>query len=349
MKQRSLADVPEQAFLIPSRHDVVLLEEEGKDGKPGSMRFKMLAHSGKPIPDHGFFGTFAVNLSGISWPKGDRLPALLDHDSGKRIGYTDKLQITERGLEAEGVMLSNQAANEVRLDSKAGFPWQASVRLRATKVLDIGDGEEHEVNGHKLTGPATVFEECALREVTFTAFGADPHTSAAALASRIAGPAAAPQKDDTMTDKQNAPPAPPVDETKLRAEGEGAERLRVTTILAAAGDEQKALAAELVQKGATVQDALLALNADLRARLASKQKAAEPEAKPLGNVPPQEKQQKLADQPEGPAKWTAQWEADEALRDEFMGSKAAWLSYNANRHRCKDYGSAAAFAASGTN
>lgn len=345
MKQRSLADVPKQAFLVPSLHDVVLLEEEGKDGKPGGARFKMLANSGKPIADHGFFGAFAVNLSGISWPKNGRLPALLDHDTSKRIGYTDKLQVTDRGLEAEGVLLGNAAALDVRLDSKAGFPWQASVYLQATKMLDISDGEEHVVNGHKLMGPATVFEECTLREVTFTALGADQNTSAAALASRMAVPEAAPPKESKMTDKQNAPPTP-VDETKLRAEGEGAERLRVTTILASAGDDQKSLALELVQKGATVQDALLALNADLRARLSAKQKTAEPDAKPLGNVPPKTK---LADLPDGPEKWTAQWDSDEALRDEFMGSKSVWMAYNANRHRCKDYGSAAAFAASDTN
>lgn len=339
-------EFPASACLIDCPQDVLLQEEQG-DGATRQTRFRMLANSGKPIGGHPFFGTLGVRLSGIKWSKG-KIPALLDHDTARRIGFTKKLSITERGLEAEGVLLDNEEAKAVAMDSRSGFPWQASVYLHATKVLEVAEGEEHEVNGYKFTGPGFVFEESELREVTFTVFGADPNTSAAALSSAFAATVRAPLKSETkMTETKQQTPAPePVDEAKLRAEAAGAERQRVTAIMAAAGEGQHELAMQLVTEGASLQDAVLKLNADLRAKLKAKIEQAEG-TKPLGSGAKNEPtpEQKLAAMPEGEAKWTAQWEQDAALRDEFMGNKAAWFSFRKNEHRCRDYGSAAAFAA----
>lgn len=319
--------------------------------EPGKRpKFRMLANSGKPIPNHGWLGALGINLAGVKWAS-DKMPVLLDHDTGRRLGYTTKLAVTDEGLIAEGVLLSNPDAVSVAQDSRDGFPWQASVYLRATKLLELGDGVEHVVNGHTMTGPGYVFEESELREVTFCALGADPNTSAAALADQVLGEVVVEltTKHQPMTaePKPTNPPAPPVDNTALLASERAAERDRCNRILRAAAAEQAELRDKLIADGVPLADAMEQLACDARNRLSARLQAAAPATKPA-SAPSSESDpnaaaaRALAALPEGVEKWKAEYAASAALRNEF-GSESVWLAYRKNEARCKHYGSGEKF------
>lgn len=328
---------PKQAFLFHAH--VVQLADADADGP---QRFTMLANSGKPIRDHAWFGSLGINLQGVRWT--GKVPVLLDHDTTKRIGVAEALSVTDNGLEATGKFLRNADAQAVLQDSKAGFPWQASVYLKASKVLEIAAGEEHVVNGHTMTGPGYVFEESELREVTFTALGADPNTSAAALSSDDAGMVTATLTSKNMPEQKTE--SPNIDEARLRQEAtqaaQTAERTRVQRIMAAADATQLSLASSLVQSGATVEDAMAQLLSDMRTKLSALRSPSQ-DTQPLaaGNRSEHStadaEAARLAAMPEGTEKWEAQWSKDAALRAEFS-DKNVYLSYMRNRHRITNYG-----------
>jgi hypothetical protein len=344
-------DVPVEALRLNMPENLLTLaaEERDEDGKvTRKPRFKMQVNSGIPMA-HWWHGTLAVNLSGIRWE--GAVGALLDHDPSQRVGYTTKLYLDdELGLVAEGVMLSNDDAQRVRLDSKEGYPWQASCYLVAEKILRLDDGVEHEVNGHTITGPALVFEASHLREVTFCALGADSNTSSdASLAEgegeRIRVPLSV--KESTMT-KQNdetaeQPAAPQVDTEAIALEARNAEQARVNDILELAHESQMTLAKDLISKGTNALEAAKALSADLRKKDAEAAPAAQPTPATAAlsapaPAPTSEQLDATKDLPEGEDKWKQQWAEDASLRAEFQGNENVWLSYSRNKDKCRDFG-----------
>ncbi len=359
---RSAVKVPDAAFRLQvERGDVQLTRAtEGAEGeaKTTRTRFAMLVNSGKPMA-HPWFGMLGVNLAGVKWAA-EKMPVLLDHDTTLRLGFTTKLEVTKRGLVAEGDLLSNENARAVAADSSEGFPWQASCYLRATKLLEIRAGEEHTVNGHTFTGPGYVFEESLLREVTFCALGADPNTNAATLAGDVAGAVVVPLSnvEPPMNEPQNpTPPAAPDNTAALAtasADAQKAERDRVSRILRAASTEQAELRDKLIADGVSLADAMEALALDGRNRATARLAAAGAAGgAPLaagntGNTPSQTPAQieaaRLAALPDGEEKWRAQFAADAKLRAEFGGKESVWLSYCRNKDHCRAYGSAQQFA-----
>lgn len=318
------------------RIDEVKLAEPTEEGR--KPRFEMVVHTGQLL-DRGWLGKLIVNLEGITWGDKKHVPALLDHDPTLRLGYTTKLYLEDGvGLKAEGIMLSNDQAQQVRADSADGFPWEASCYLQATKVLQLEEGATHTVNGIEIEGPAMVFEECRLREVTFTALGADSNTSAqanlgeGAEAIRASLSTLAPEtmsKNDTKT----APAQPaeaPVDTEAVRLEAREAEKKRANTILSAAADVQLELARELVASDKSTEDALLALNEDLRKRLSERAPTAPtPASAPLAAPAPE--------QPEAELTPDEQWERDPKLHEEF-GTKSVFLAFLKNKNRSRSVG-----------
>lgn len=354
LEQPETIDIPVEALRLNMPDNLLRLAEaetddEGKVTK--KPRFSMQVHSGDPMP-HWWHGTLAVNLSGIRW-EGKHVAALLDHDASKRVGYTTKLYLDDdKGLMAEGIMLTNDDAQRVRNDSTEGFPWQASCGLVAEKVLRLEDGAEHEVNGHKIVGPALVFEQALLREVTFCALGADSNTSSDASLNdqgeRVRVPLSV--KVSTMTTKKEPTPATPeaapvVDAEAVALQAQQAESDRAGFILELAADSQMKLARQLIKDGTSKEAAALALAKDARERDAEAAPTAKPTpaTAPLSSTAPEPEQDATLAMPEGEDKWRKQWSEDEKLRAEFDGVEGAWLSWNKNRHRCSEYGSKDAF------
>lgn len=330
---------PQSAFVFLA--DVQLAEQAAEQPQ----RFSMVANSGKPITSHPFFGTLGINLDGVRYAK--RVPVLLDHDTTKRIGVAEELRVGPEGLVARGTFLSNDNARTVVSDSREGFPWQASVYLRATKVRELRESETALVNGHEMTGPGYVFEDSELREVTFTALGADPNTSAVALSGGVASTVTAQlMTSNPMTDKTEVatPPVPVIDEAKLKQDAAAAERARVVRILKACAPEQRDIAHALIERGATTEDALLSINADLQARLSARLGVAmTPSTQPLSTGNREDasavdaEAAKLAAMPEGEEKWRAAFARDAKLQAEF-GNVNVYVAFERNRNRAVQYG-----------
>ncbi len=326
---------PARACTFRLEEDALQLAAAG-DGKAA---FTMVANSGKPILGHWYWGNLGIDLSGVKCSK--RMPALVDHDPGQRVGFTTGTELSDRGLVVSGQFLArSDLAQQVRAESQDGFPWQASVHLRPNKIERIPDGAEIELNGYPLKGPATVFRTSECREVSFTALGADPETSASALS---AGTEPAELEanlltSETMTTKTEPAAQPPAvpDLAAARAESSAAaltaERNRVTAILAAAGPDHAELAQKLIADGTAIEPAVLAINQAMRASLTALQgklAAAAPKSDAplsLGNKgtetatkTPLQLAQEMTD---GPDKWAKLYELDPEIRAEFSSAKA---------------------------
>ena len=118
-------------------------------------------------------------------------------------------------------------------------------------------------------------------------------------------------------------------------EGATAERQRVLAILAQTGEGQHELALSLIDTGKSLQEALLAINQDLRAKLAVKPQAgAEPSVSlargNTANVVTDSKASRLAAMPEGETKWRAEFDASAELQQEFGGDVEVFLGFKRN-------------------
>jgi hypothetical protein len=141
-------------------------------------KFNGVAYSGEPIQGHYYWGDVIFDLESmqIDTP----LAALLDHDTGRRVGVvTHVSKDNATGLKVEGDLLTNQFGQQVAQDSDEGFPWQMSVYIDPASIEEVERGEVT-VNGRTLQAPITIFRGGRIREVSFCALGADENTNAVA-------------------------------------------------------------------------------------------------------------------------------------------------------------------------
>jgi hypothetical protein len=151
---------------------------ESAEGSSGPRRFRGIAYSGLPM-SHPWWGVVVIDLS--STAAKEQTPALIDHDRAQRAGFA-KLEISEGGIEvAEGTLLSNAHGQAVAADSDDGFPWEMSVHVEPGSVEELKAGAKATVNGREISGPASIFRNNRIREVSFTPTGVDDQTSAAAM------------------------------------------------------------------------------------------------------------------------------------------------------------------------
>lgn len=171
--------VPKSALQLYDRDNSIVQFAEDKDGKPTA---RILAHSGKPFK-HLWWGNFAINLGGMK-PAKKSLPLLRDHRTDKEMGFFTKPTISNDGISIEPetvTLLDNEEVTKFVQNSKAGFPYEASIYVIPTKIRRVDEKEEVEVNGHKLRGPGTIFEETILKEASVCVFGYDPNTKSSAM------------------------------------------------------------------------------------------------------------------------------------------------------------------------
>ena len=248
---------------------------EGEEGGGGDARarFGMTVYTGATV-SHWLYGSLTIDLSGIQFAQ--KVPALLDHDTDKRVGWTDKIELGDEGIVAEGFFLRRgEHAQSVLADAEDGYPWQASWQADPLVIEEVGDGATAKVNGREVVGPATIFRQTRLREVTFTALGADENTRAEALSGsdrveaeiRRTGQA----RDETMTTKltrEQLQQEHPELFSAIRQEGvdEGTtqERQRCERILKRATPSQTQLAAKHIGEGTAYADVLEAFMDDPR-------------------------------------------------------------------------------------
>jgi hypothetical protein len=150
----------------------------GEDDKEELM---MVAYSGGVIPKHFYWGDLAIDLNGMSFPKG-RYPILENHDTAKKIAFADAIEIDSGALVIKKAsFVDTPESREFRKLSKEGFPYQSSVYASPTVIERIPEGRAEEVNGMSVEGPATVWRESTFKEASVCVFGYDPNTRSAAM------------------------------------------------------------------------------------------------------------------------------------------------------------------------
>jgi hypothetical protein len=138
-------------------------------------RFTGVAYGGGVITDHFMFDKVIFDLSTVSAP--DKMPVLLDHDSEMIVGFTVSVKVGGR-IDVEGTILDDGPGRKVAALADQGFPWQMSVRIMPGTVVVLDEGMRMKVNGKDVAGPAAVFKDSLIREVSFCALGADRETEA---------------------------------------------------------------------------------------------------------------------------------------------------------------------------
>jgi hypothetical protein len=151
-------------------------KEEGKQRS-----IAMTLYSGKLIKGHWYWGDLAIDTAGIKMAK-KNIPILEDHDTSKKIGFGSFATNEKHELVAvENTFVDTSFANEFQRLSDQGFPYEASLSGRPTKIQRLMEKEEAEVNGFTMKGPGTIWRESVIREGSICTFGYDPHTKSVAM------------------------------------------------------------------------------------------------------------------------------------------------------------------------
>jgi len=181
---------PDRAFQFRAETPSVVNSDD--DAKP--RKFSGVAYSGKPLK-HGYWGNVVFDLSETK--ANPKTPVLVDHQSEKRCGFCSLTFGGDITIE-DGTLLDNDEGRAIAAESDAGFPWQMSVYIQPGRIERIEPGAQATVNGHSVSGPATIFRDNFIREVSFTPTGVDWETTAEAL-SAAAGTAQTTTEETTMT------------------------------------------------------------------------------------------------------------------------------------------------------
>jgi hypothetical protein len=148
-----------------------------------SRRFEGVAYSGKEITGHPFWGKVIFDLS--TTIANTSLPILLGHDREKIVGFTDQVEISDSIRISGKVTNTTPYGVEVAKLSDEGFPWQMSVHIDPERVEKLSKNKTTFVNGQKVTGPANIFRNSKIREVSFTPTGMDDRTRAYVMSGEL--------------------------------------------------------------------------------------------------------------------------------------------------------------------
>jgi hypothetical protein len=303
---------------------ITLAKEEGKRGE-----FVIEAYTGAVVER--WWGKLAIDIDGISAPS--KMPNFFNHDHGQIVGFSTKSWKDGSFFVAGKFSKSTEAAKEVQGLADEEFPWQASIGVRAKKVMQLEEGVSHVVNGAQLDGPAEIWTESEVFEVSFVPFGADGNTKVSTFSKfaeaspqgEIPKPA---EKGDihmpiTIASLTAEAPALLAEiQTAAKAEGANAERERIKGVLAQSLPGHEAIVQKLAFDGSTNPDqaavAVLAAERAMRASAVQDLHADAVPPVPAPAAPPAPKA------PEQPTTKEA-FEADKALVAEF----GDWDTYNA--------------------
>lgn len=158
------------------------------DGKVALPRFRMVAYTGGPMRIAGWRHPVVVDLAGLAIPSQNR-PIRFGHDATSGVGHSDAIRVEAGQLVAAGVVSRDtQAAKEIVVSSKNGFPWQASIGASVEEFEFVKDSQKVIVNGRTFDGPVNVVRKATLGEISFVDLGADGNTSALVAAAADTNP-----------------------------------------------------------------------------------------------------------------------------------------------------------------
>ena len=215
-------------------------------------KFAITAYTGKELDT--WFGKLVIDVDGIGTK--EKIPVLREHARDRVVGYGGTFKDKGSLYVSGEFSKSTRDAREVLALADEGYPWQASVAVWPTKVMSLKDEKTTaKVNGREFAGPAEVWLESKVGEVSFVSLGRDDDTAAITLS-------AAPGEDVQVEIVQPLSSAKEIEEMEFtlevltkeapellaqirkeaadaaRAEAVAAERARVAEILAADGEPE---------------------------------------------------------------------------------------------------------------
>ncbi len=166
--------VPKVALAFSDPDAAITFKDEGKNAD-------ILAYSGKVIKNHFYWGDLVIDVNGMK-VEGNKFPLLEDHRTDRKIGFTSKPLTDMNNLRHENAtFVDTPYSQEFKTLSDQGFPFQASIYGRPTRVEELGEGTSAEVNGFTFRGPGSIWREWQYKETSITVFGADNKTHAKAF------------------------------------------------------------------------------------------------------------------------------------------------------------------------
>lgn len=326
-----------------SHAPVLFAKDEDKKGE-----FVIEAYTGEVVDR--WWGKLAVAVDGIKSKK--NLPILRNHNTSLIVGFSKKAWKEGSFFVAGAFSGVTEAAKECRALAEENFPWQASVGIRPLKIMSIEDGGKMEVNGKTIKGPAEVWLESEVLEVSFVPLGADSKTSVSvfsefeemaqpASGDILAGAEYKPRSEImkfTLEElKKEAPELLAKIQEAARAEGltaglaEGAKKevVRIKAVAEQLMPGHEALIQGLMYDGKTTgeQAAVQVLAAEKLVRVNAAQNLAADGVAPVRSTTPAEPLKKTDDSaPATEAGCKAEFEADPKLGQEF-GDFDSYFSY----------------------
>lgn len=224
--------------------------------------FEIEAYTGAAVDR--WWGKLAIDVSGISAKQ--QIPVFRGHDSDAIVGWSQKTWKDDSFRVAGKFSGSTEAAKEAKALAAEGFPWQASIGVRPVKIMQVEPDATHEVNGATLRGPAEVWIESEVFEVSFVPLGADDKTSIATFSKFTEPPQSDSQHNNTENEDEkmeltlekletDAPDLLTQIQESARADGAEAERNRIQAVLAQALPGHEKLAETLAFDGKTTGEA----------------------------------------------------------------------------------------------
>ena len=115
-------------------------------------RFEMVAYTGTAMELAGWDAPVVIDLAGLSI-RGTARPILKDHSPSMIVGHTESVGVEAGRLRVAGLVSgSGRVAGEIVESSRNGFPWQASVGAKATRVEFVKKGQTAAANGRTFEG-----------------------------------------------------------------------------------------------------------------------------------------------------------------------------------------------------
>ena len=206
-------------------------------------RFIIDAYTGAPL-DLFFGGRLYIDINGID--ANSKIPILREHVRDRPVGFATPF-IEENKFFVDGRFSEYSAdAKEIISLADEGYPWEASIGIWAKAVRQLQADEKMTVNGADITGPATVWTQSKVREVSFVALGADENTAAIVMNAGSDTPVEykTDDQEDVMdiTRETLAMDAPEL-LAGIEQDAVEAERARIIEILEADGDKEVTMAA----------------------------------------------------------------------------------------------------------
>jgi len=151
-------------------------------------KFNLLAYTGGKAYIPGRSMPVVFDLQSMKLVDGMPVPLLLDHDNTQPVGHAESVKIGADQITATGyASAETEWRDRVVMSAANGFQWQLSVGVVVDRsnIVEIPEGRSENLNGQLLTGPFLLARHAELREITFTATGADAGGAVAKLAASL--------------------------------------------------------------------------------------------------------------------------------------------------------------------